>query len=177
MDDTVNNVLKDCNQEQQDIVKHAWLKKPNQKSLIDCVQREKEAVEVTAFNNIKEVLDKAKTIYRTNDSRSFQKTLITAMAPAQAGKCCHELGEKLGCKKSTFRSKIRTSIQARKQMLQEDGQLMQMHKRKCNARCTPGHIADLQHHILNNCTDLVKRQGSTSSCCSNPTASNLCLRC
>ena len=74
MDKAVTEVLKDCNQEQKDIVKHPWLTKPNQKSLIDCVQREKEAVEVTAFNNIKESLDMARTTHRTNDSRSYQRT-------------------------------------------------------------------------------------------------------
>ena len=118
------------------------------------MQREKEAVEVTAFNNIKEALDKARTTHRTNDSRSYQNTLIAAMAPAKAGKYCHKLGRKLGYKESTFRRKIRAGIQARKEMLQE-GRLMQMHRRKCNTRYTPECIAALQHHILNDCADLV----------------------
>ena len=32
---------------------------------------------------------------------------------------------------------------------------MQMYKRKFNTRYTPEFIADLQHHILNNCSHLV----------------------
>ena len=71
VDKAIHVALNDCNTEQKSIIVHEWLKKSKEKEMIDSIQIRKEAVEVTMFNNVTEVLEIARKTHRTNDSRSF----------------------------------------------------------------------------------------------------------